>query len=347
MDNYAFTSPIAFKNITWAIKNSLPCKVKISEIRLAVAKSEGFHSIEAYLSELETHTSKQPLDSPPKTPHPMQKAIDAIPDLVDHGIGLFNNGRDIPIAERANAFEADRKELLNRVEVFGLLTDWLMQFEKRKTINTSINSYSLKHQAEKAIGQYVSNGVLIAAAICAGFDFKRSSSTSPNACFNISKPSLVRLAEKQKNNPHKTKPTKADNFRKLITAGINAALEHGKFSLQNQEDAEGEMMQDLLGRQSLIRWRSIGHGEISFTVWWGLKPKCKISSTTLPLNKTISDGLDAACSCWIERKDGAWIQGKGAEGVYDEYMSRDAMRVLSEMPPVEPKGFKTSGSFYP
>lgn len=47
---------------------------------------------------------------------------------------------------------------------------------------TNFSSYSLKHIVEKILGTYVSNGQLIAAALCLGF---RAVPLGPNAVFNM------------------------------------------------------------------------------------------------------------------------------------------------------------------
>lgn len=48
-----------------------------------------------------------------------------------------------------------------------------------------IGSYGLKHDCEKAVGAYVSNGALIAAALALGFPAKRQDPKSLNAFFKI------------------------------------------------------------------------------------------------------------------------------------------------------------------
>jgi hypothetical protein len=59
----------------------------------------------------------------------------------------------------------------------------LRQFAKMKTLNQRGTSYRLKHVAEEDIG-YITNGVLIAAAIAEGFRVERQEE-SPNALLNI------------------------------------------------------------------------------------------------------------------------------------------------------------------
>jgi len=54
---------------------------------------------------------------------------------------------------------------------------------RRKTINRKLGtSYGLKHQAERHMGVYISNGAFIAAAYLEGYAMKRE---GPNACVSL------------------------------------------------------------------------------------------------------------------------------------------------------------------
>ncbi|MCW9035233.1 MAG: hypothetical protein OQJ97_13510 [Rhodospirillales bacterium] len=73
----------------------------------------------------------------------------------------------------------------------------------RKTINRDFSSYGLKHRAENLsrkqklfthLGNYVSNGMLIVAALIRGFDCKPTGPGSLNAYFNISSRSIRKTA---------------------------------------------------------------------------------------------------------------------------------------------------------
>ena len=82
--------------------------------------------------------------------------------------------------------------------------------DKTKSINRRVNSYSLKHIAEKYTGRYISNGSLILAALYMGFDIKQFENT-PNAVFNMSKRSVnLALPEeynRKPNNPPIVRPS--------------------------------------------------------------------------------------------------------------------------------------------
>jgi len=67
---------------------------------------------------------------------------------------------------------------------------WLAGKRRRKTVNRLHTSYGYKHMAEKDIGEYVTNGCFIAAAVHCGFDYSPCADNSPNVWFNISEKSL-------------------------------------------------------------------------------------------------------------------------------------------------------------
>jgi hypothetical protein len=79
-------------------------------------------------------------------------------------------------------FEIDRKRLEGEhaAEEFIRAFSWLEKVPKRKTFNPHNSSYGIKEAAEKWTGDYISNGVFIAAAIHAGFRVAQIPGT-PNA----------------------------------------------------------------------------------------------------------------------------------------------------------------------
>lgn len=62
--------------------------------------------------------------------------------------------------------------------------------QKTSTICNKTTSYGLKHRFERIIGQYVSNGDMIAVMILMGFQIRFD---SPNCCFNISNRSIEHM----------------------------------------------------------------------------------------------------------------------------------------------------------
>lgn len=81
-------------------------------------------------------------------------------------------------------------------------------------------------------------------------------------------------------------------------------------------------------------------------VWWGITPGLKDNPCTLPLNKNIKDSVGVACSVWVERKDGIWLQGKGGEYLFDTYCSKESRRDLLAIEEIEPNGYMKEGKFY-
>lgn len=118
----------------------------------------------------------------------IQNAIKKQPQLTNHGIGIYRNGRGLTLAQRKEKFDEDQRLLLKSVDAFEKACQWLSTKSKIKTINKRHSSYGLKHMAEKEIG-YVTNGVFIAAAIHCGYNVQVSPD-GPNVSINISEKSL-------------------------------------------------------------------------------------------------------------------------------------------------------------
>lgn len=120
--------------------------------------------------------------------------------LTSHGYGVgWRSGETM--AEHRHKFAAAREAMLSdwSADQFELASIYLDGFASRKTINRSFSSYRLKHRAEDLsrrhglhthLGNYVANGMLIAAALHAGFDARPVQPGSLNANFNMSSRSI-------------------------------------------------------------------------------------------------------------------------------------------------------------
>lgn len=112
------------------------------------------------------------------------------------GAGAFNRRS---LAERRADVAQWRSELRENAEAVEQVREWLVEhIEPRKSINTDLGSYTLKHLAENSLGFYVANGELIAAAIIAGFGYRREDGTSPNATFAMSSRSVNAIRRLQR-----------------------------------------------------------------------------------------------------------------------------------------------------
>lgn len=106
--------------------------------------------------------------------------------------------RELPLAERKALLAKRRNEAHEShwsFDEFELAWIYLSRQLKIKNLNRSTSSYGLKHRAEnlmrkfglfQPLGNYVSNGMLIAAAYSLGFDVKPIGHDSYNAYLNIS-----------------------------------------------------------------------------------------------------------------------------------------------------------------
>ena len=142
------------------------------------------------------------------------------------------------------------------------------------------------------------------------------------------------------------KITAKQKIRDLLCVAINHLVKEKLIDLKSTDETKGEHFLKILGKPSKISWNGIGFGEIRLTVWWGIKPELKDSSCSLPLNKNIKDALETACSIWIERKNGAWLQGKGGKYIFDTYCSKESRRDLLEIKEINPNGYQKEGMFY-
>jgi hypothetical protein len=110
--------------------------------------------------------------------------------LTRYGFGIIGHAGQTH-EQRVLEFQQKRREMLEpwAVGEFVMAREFLSRFERRKTVNKAAGSYWLKHQAENFHrengypGAYVSNGMLIAAAIDLGL---RIAENGPNAFLSIS-----------------------------------------------------------------------------------------------------------------------------------------------------------------
>lgn len=132
----------------------------------------------------------------------LRKVLDENPELTLRGFdSIWQGGRDElrkPKEEREALFENRRREAYNddwAADQFELALIFLSRQKRTKSFNRQVGSYGLKHRAEDLsrafglftyLGNYVSNGMLLAAAFAAGFSVKRVADDSYNAYLNVS-----------------------------------------------------------------------------------------------------------------------------------------------------------------
>lgn len=132
----------------------------------------------------------------------LRKVLDVHPDLTQRGFdAIWLGSRDDlrkSKEEREILFQERRREAYEddwSADQFELALIFLSRQKKIKTLNRQIGSYSLKHGAENLsrsfglfthLGNYVSNGMFLAAAYATGFTVRRVTFDSYNAYLNIS-----------------------------------------------------------------------------------------------------------------------------------------------------------------
>ena len=129
----------------------------------------------------------------PQTGAAITAVVRTLPQLTSFGMGLYANGAGLSVVEYAHHFRAKQAALLADVEAFAAVCAWLETILPRQTM--SYGSYYLKHVCERALGQYVSNGVFIAAAVHCGFPYQLLPG-SPNVRFGMSKRSIRAAARR-------------------------------------------------------------------------------------------------------------------------------------------------------
>jgi len=112
----------------------------------------------------------------------IESIIDKLPILTKDNVRVFKDQANIQ----------DHEYLMSHLEEFERACEWLKTIDKIKSFNRSNTSYGLKHIAERAMGNYISNDALIAAAIYSGFHIKLLEN-SPNVIFNMSKKSIKKF----------------------------------------------------------------------------------------------------------------------------------------------------------
>ena len=123
------------------------------------------------------------------TPSTLAAVMEQHPLLNSHGIGVFDAHRKTREQREAD-LTAGRQELVDREAMVMTVASWLC--DNIMPIQTpTADSYHMKHVVERALGEYVSNGELIAAALVAGYSFKHTE--GPNVELGMSARDVKRV----------------------------------------------------------------------------------------------------------------------------------------------------------
>lgn len=226
-----------------------------------------------------------------------------------------------------------------------------IDYLKRKAKNLKKTQGILHHEALNIIAQIE------------GFsNWKSLVSLSQNPTFEkhlkqVSKKESDKTIPKTKTN-HKIDP-----YRNLLVAATNLLLQKNLISLEYNKEIErsesGHIITTLFNYTTVIIWNNIGYGELSISVWWkynhdnhpqaNLKGNAKEHFRTLsPLAKRqhYKKFVGVVASCWLERKDGKFLQGKKRKCISNIYTRRNDKQELENLPIQIPNGYESEGIYY-
>lgn len=163
-----------------------------------------------------------------------------------------------------------------------------------------------------------------------------------------------------------------DPYRNLLVRGVNHLVEAGLISLEmppsnteaydgalTAEKDKGHVFTQIDGKQTVIMWSDVGHGELRVSVWWdydhSLHPQANLSGSSregfncsqpLARRSKFKDFVGVTCSCWVERKTGKHLQGRGRENIFDMYTRKSNLVTLKAMKMSSTLGYKAEGKFF-
>ena len=153
-----------------------------------------------------------------------------------------------------------------------------------------------------------------------------------------------------------------DPYRNLLVASVNKLIEQNYISLNlegvNEENEVGHIICEIFGYNSVIIWRNIGFGELHISIWWKYNhnnhPQANLKGNqkeNFNLSQPLANRnhypkfVGVVASCWLERKQGKYIQGVNRESIFDVYTRKGELEHLKELPIIKPKGYEISGPF--
>lgn len=282
----------------------------------------------------------------------IQRVMDCAPELATGGYGLPGERTQLR-QQREAAFRQDREEMLSpeRIGQFIRARAYLEPFGKRQSFNTKISSYGLKHRAENFHRDrgmnysYVSNGMLIAAALDLGFRVKP---TGINALLNIaSKPGSSDSTTKE-SRPFIPVPPGARKkaWSNMMIAAINAGLQQNLFGLKADDNRwiGSRATYHLTIGEGLPAVASVadgGFGELFINVLVNPRGEGEQSVGVIAWSGFWAKVSDAFASGWLERAKGRWLQTCSKPV---GYFRRDIIATLAGVS-VQPEGYAPTGRF--
>lgn len=156
---------------------------------------------------------------------------------------------------------------------------------------------------------------------------------------------------------------KINPYRNLLVAAVNALVAGKHISLYpnsiNSEQENGHIFHSLLGEPSVILWSNRGFDELLISVWWkydhSKHPQANLEGDAKesfnlrePLAKKqhYKKFVGVVTSCWLERRNGKYLQGENQDYIAVIYTRKGELAKLKEIPAQKPNGYKSYGPFH-
>ena len=156
---------------------------------------------------------------------------------------------------------------------------------------------------------------------------------------------------------------KVDPYRNLIVAALNKLVEGNYISLlpntSNIDQESGHIFLDLFGEPSVILWIDGGFDELIISVWWkydhSKHPQANLEGNArenFNMAEPLADKrhykkfVGIVTRCWLERRNGQYLQGKNRDYVSVTYTRKGELDHLKKLPIQNPLGYKSFGPFH-
>lgn len=155
------------------------------------------------------------------------------------------------------------------------------------------------------------------------------------------------------------------SVRKLLALGLNELISRDLIALTPSNENSGKYANqghafvEVAGQPSVVSWNEIGWEELRISVWWkydhskhpqanreGNERETFVTSKPLAKPELYPRFVGVTVSGWLERKTGAYLQGRGSQGIFDTYVRRGEKAYLDALPDAVPLGFAIEGKFH-
>lgn len=151
--------------------------------------------------------------------------------------------------------------------------------------------------------------------------------------------------------------SKIEALTHMLGHGLNHLIKESLIDINSTSDVSGGYSDfNINGIPARVSFYDAGHGEFSINVHFDFNEEKFMKSrrtnftfSYLPI--TSSDPKNnrytgAVACCWVERKDGKWLQLNKDHKPFGRYIRKSSEADLMKMKKCKPNGFKLNGKFY-